>query len=494
MIAAVATMMSLAAGAQTMLPRSTPAAEGVEAKAITNFFDSLMTLDQTTMHHVMVLRHGKVIAEMHPAPFRQADVHTLYSESKTFTSLAVGLCVDDGLLRVTDRVINFFPGDVPDTISQNLADMTIRDLLTMTAGIKPDWNFRAVSLDWEKTFLAKWVAHKPGTKYQYDSMATYMLSAIVQRVTGKTVLQLLQNRLFDAMDIHDAQWELSPKGVCTGGWGLRISAESQVKMGQLLLQKGMWNGRQLISQNWVEEASKKQVQPYKDGTTAHEKSPGYGYQIWRSAWPGSFRADGAFGQYVMVLPNEDMVVLINGMGFKTPSELKYIWTQLMPGVKDGPIAANAKDQKQLDRFCATAALPVVKGKATPKSLIGKTITVGEGANKVSVTFDAAGQLHYTHADHSVTAANGKWLYETTAQQPHYSITPQDCFSGLKQEFTTAAEFGWNGKKLTIETYWVDFITEETIEITLLDDGNAHLYIKHNFDNKKPKINTTLPLK
>ncbi|MDO4511089.1 MAG: serine hydrolase [Bacteroidales bacterium] len=470
------------------LQRSTPAAEGVEAKAVTAFFDSLMHITDTEMHHVMVLRHGKVIGELHPAPFHGRDGHTLYSESKTFTAIAVGLCVDDNLLRVTDRIITFFPDKLPSPVSENLAKMTIHDVLTMQSGIKPDWNFRSNTTDWVRKYLSIPVADAPGTKYQYDSMCTFLLSAIVQRVTGKTMMELLTERIFKPLGITDAQWEQSPYGVNTGGWGLRLSAESQVKVGQLLLQKGEWNGEQLVSKQWVETASARQVYPYQKGTAAHKKSPGYGYQIWMSEYEGSYRADGALGQYMVMIPKKDMVVLINGASFNTEPELKHIWNVLMPGVKDAALAEDAAAQKALEDYAAKAALPSPKGKATAKKWAGKTVTVGKGTKALEIKFKADGSLQYRFDGRTVVASQGKWFKAIMAQTPPYSITPVAAFKGLKQAFTTASTFAWKGNELTIQTYWTDFISGETITVKFVDATHATITVKRNY-LKKPFITT-----
>ena len=177
------------------LPRSTPAAEGVSTQAVVRFIDSLMAVPRTHVHHVMVLRHGRVVAEVHPAPFRAEDSHTLYSCSKTFVALAVGKAIDENRLRLTDRVAAFFPERLPDSIGANLAAMTVRDLLVMASGITPDWEMRNSHPDWISTWLAKPVK-EPGKNFAYDSLSTFLLSAIVQRVTGMTTLQYLQSRFF----------------------------------------------------------------------------------------------------------------------------------------------------------------------------------------------------------------------------------------------------------------------------------------------------------
>ena len=173
------------------LPRSTPAAQGIEPQALARFIEALMAVPETDIHHVMVARHGHVVAEMHPAPFRAQDGHTLYSASKTFASMAVGIAIDENRLRLTDRVATFFPEQLPDTITARLAQMTVADLLTMRSGVKPDWTMRNNESDWVRSWLAKPVDDEPGTRFQYDSMCTFMLSAILQRFTGRTILDYL---------------------------------------------------------------------------------------------------------------------------------------------------------------------------------------------------------------------------------------------------------------------------------------------------------------
>lgn len=246
-------LLSLSVHAQVNeLQRSTPEAEGVPSKAIIALFDSLTALPKTDIHSVMVLRHGKVIGEIYPAPFAPEYRHTMYSCSKTFVGAAVGLAVADNRLRLTDRVGAFFPELLPDSVSVNLADMTVRDLLTMTSGITTDWNMRNLTPDWIRTYLAKPVK-VPGKKFEYDSICSYVLSAIVQKVTGMTLLDYLKLKLFTPMNITEVAWEVSPEGYNTGGWGLHIQSESLAKFGLLLLNHGVWEGKQLLPASWVEQ-------------------------------------------------------------------------------------------------------------------------------------------------------------------------------------------------------------------------------------------------
>ena len=239
------------------LERSTPEAEGVPSGAVIALMDSLMGLPKTDIHSVMVLRHGKVIAEAYPAPFAPEYRHTVFSCSKTFVSAAVGLAISENRLRLTDRVASFFSDQLPDSISANLADMTVRNLLNMTSGVTPDWNMRNVRTDWIKGYLGKQVK-VPGEHFDYDSMSSYILSAIVQKVTGMKVLDYLRMKLFEPMHITDISWEVSPEGINTGGWGVYIQSESLAKFGQLLLNRGDGKGKQLLPAGWVYQIMAKQ--------------------------------------------------------------------------------------------------------------------------------------------------------------------------------------------------------------------------------------------
>ncbi|MGZ8554329.1 MAG: serine hydrolase domain-containing protein, partial [Chitinophagaceae bacterium] len=243
--------------AQTIaIPRSTPEAEAVSSKGIIKFLDA-MDKSENEMHSLMILRHGKVIAEGWWRPYRPDLKHTLYSLSKSFTSTAVGFAVSENRLTVNDKVISFFPDKLPEKISDYLAQLTVKDLLSMSVGQDPDPTFAVASkdTDWVKSFFAVPILNKPGTVFLYNSMATYMLSAIVQKLTGQKIVDYLKPRLFTPLGIKGMDWETDLMGVNTGGWGLRLKTEDIARFGQLFLQKGKWNGKQILPASWVTEAT-----------------------------------------------------------------------------------------------------------------------------------------------------------------------------------------------------------------------------------------------
>ena len=235
---------------------STPEAEGISSSAIMDFVDALEREQKDAIHSIMLRRHGKIIAEGWWAPFNEESPHMLYSLSKSFTSTAIGMAQDEGLLSIDDPVISFFPEETPEEPSDNLKTMRIRDLLKMNSGHQLNTSGRMrEGKTWVEGFLVLEVQHKPGTHFVYNSGATYMLSAIIQKVTGLTLLDYLTPRLFEPLGIENPTWESDPEGINMGGWGLSVTTEDISKLGQLYLQKGMWNGKQLISKAWVEEAT-----------------------------------------------------------------------------------------------------------------------------------------------------------------------------------------------------------------------------------------------
>lgn len=319
-------------------PRSTPEEQGVDSKSIVKLINEIGK-SEIQFHSIMIVRHGNVIAEGWWDPYKPEYKHQLYSLSKSFTSTGVGLAVKEGLLSVEDKVISFFPEDLPDEVSPNLDSLTVKDLLTMSAGhdVVPMNAMRETEgVSWVKTFLAAPIQNEPGTKFLYNTSATYMLSAIIQKKTGKNLIEFLTPRLFEPLNITDVDWMESPEGIKTGGYGLRIKTEDIAKLGQLYLQKGKWEGEEILTEQWVADATSKQIEsrPQSDEYDAtNDWAQGYGYQFWRNSTEG-FRADGAFGQFSIVMPDKDMVVAITGESFDMGDSMKLIWKNLLPGVKD----------------------------------------------------------------------------------------------------------------------------------------------------------------
>ncbi len=321
------------------LPRvSTPASiqEAVDAVLAADAADESVKFES-----IMILKHGKVVFEDWYGDAAADKPHAMHSVSKSFTATAVGMAVDEGLLKVTDKLVDFFPDKLPEEVSDNLKAVTVHDLLTMNCGHETECRRGD---DWVESFLAHPVTKTPGTWYCYNSMGTYMLSAIVTKLTGEKIVDYLDSRLFQPLHIEKPEWQESPQGINAGGWGMFIKTEDMAKFGQLFLQKGEWNGKQLVSQEWVAEASKYQVPSVPAGSRpdnvaekglTKENSTfmlGYGYQMWMCP-EGAFRADGARGQYVMVYPDADAVIAVTADSANLQAEQDLIYKYLFPAVK-----------------------------------------------------------------------------------------------------------------------------------------------------------------
>jgi CubicO group peptidase (beta-lactamase class C family) len=349
-----------ARGANMPLPRSTPEAQGISSQAIRDYFAAADKLN--TLHSFMLVRHGHVIAEAWWKPEAPDKPHLLHSLSKSFNSTAVGLAIAEGKLSLDDPVLKFFPADAPAEVSDNLKAMKVRDLLTMTCGhdTEPKAVGGAPSV---KQFLAHPVLHPPGTHFQYNTMGSYTLSAIVTKVTGQTTLEFLKPRLFEPLGIENPEWDASPEGYSLGGYGLKLCTEDIAKFGQLYLQKGKWNGRQLIPEKWVEQATSKQVP--NDGES-HSKIgidwvQGYGFQFWRCTH-NAFRGDGANGQLCVVIPDKDAVIAITADTGNFQGEMNAIWDKLYPAFQAQALPDDVAGQEKLKQEIANLeAHPAKKG-------------------------------------------------------------------------------------------------------------------------------------
>ncbi|OWK35582.1 serine hydrolase domain-containing protein [Fimbriiglobus ruber] len=328
--------------ADVALPRSTPEAQGVSSEVVRAFVEAA-DKDVTTMHSFMLVRHGHVVAEGWWKPQTPETPHVLHSLSKSFTSTAVGLAIEEGKLSLDDEVLKFFPDMGPEKPSDKLQAMRVRDLLTMSTGHETEPK-RSAEIPWVKAFLTHPVPHKPGTHFLYNSMGTYMLSAIVQKVTGQTVLDYLKPRLFDPLGIKDPKWDTSPQGISTGGWGLYVRTEDIAKFGQLYLQKGKWQGKQLVPAAWIELATSRQMSNGSNPKSDWEQ--GYGFQFWRCRH-GAFRGDGANGQFCVVLPEQDAVVAITADTRDMRAELNVVWDKLLPAFQAKPLSENKAEQDKL---------------------------------------------------------------------------------------------------------------------------------------------------
>lgn len=300
--------------------RGLPRASYPGSEAFDKVFFDVWSKGTNELHSLMVLKDGKVIYEQYETGHGPEELHILWSASKTFTATAVGFACQDGILTVQDKVVDYFtPEELPEEISPWLAQMTVHDLLIMSSGIGADLREktrRREDLDWARETLCSPVRFEPGTLFEYNSMDTYLLAVIVSRAVGKSLEAYLNEKLFRPLGIRKWVWEKSPQGYNTGGWGLFLRLEDFAKMGQFMLQKGVWNGRRLLNEAWFDQAMSPQILQYQGRGMSEEWiasrsgddwNQGYGYQMW-CCTHGSYRLDGAWSQYCVIMPDKNAVV------------------------------------------------------------------------------------------------------------------------------------------------------------------------------------------
>ena len=369
------------------------------------------------LHSFMVYKNSGVAAEAWWAPYRPELGHTLFSASKTYTGLAIGFAVEEGLLSLDDRVVSFFPEYLPSRHCENMEKMQIRHLLTMSTGFASDphdFNWprpddilaRSPScfhqeqvldpVDWVRNFFEHYVAYEPGTEFVYCTHASYLMAVIVQKVTGRTAFDYLKEKLFDPLGITNVSWEQGPQGYNVGGWGLMLTTEDLLKTGVFLLQKGQWEGRQLLSRDWVEHATTVQIPMH---SSSNPEMAGYGYQIWVDSREKAFSLRGACGQVCTVFPELGAVVAYTAgtNGPEREAIENLIWNTLVPGMKSPGYSAEGRaawerEQQRMAGF----RIPVPAGKpsweAACREASGKRYLLGDNRlNWNAITFRFAEQ-------------------------------------------------------------------------------------------------------
>jgi CubicO group peptidase (beta-lactamase class C family) len=417
---------SLAADqARSPLPRSSPEAQGVTSAGLLEFVEAAdKNID--SMNSVMVLRHGHVVAEGWWTPYNAESPHSLYSLSKSFTSTAVGLAVAEGKLSVDDEVLKFFPDEAPASPSNNLKAMRVSDLLRMSTGHQTEPG-RTPLQPWTKTFLAQPVPNKPGTHFLYNTSGTYMLSAIVQKATGMTVLDYLKPRLFDPLGIENPTWEASPQGISAGGYGLSIRTEDIARFGQLYLQDGKWEGKQLVPAHWVQAATARQTS--NGSNPKSDWDQGYGYQFWRCR-NGAYRGDGAFGQYCIVIPDQQAVVAITSGVKDMQAVLNLVWDKLLPSIRRTDMTPDDESRKKLEHKLAGLTLRPEDGSGSPGAASKKKYEFPSNGRKletVALEKDEKGDLvtivaRFDGVERRIPCARGAWkrarlAYGSMPEQP-----------------------------------------------------------------------------
>ena len=345
----------------TSLPRSTPEQQGVDPRALVRLLDALEIDARIEMHGLVVLRHGHVVAEGWWAPYTPARPHLVYSISKSFAMTAALLAHDEGVLDLGDTVVSHFPELDAEVTDPRSRATTFRHLAAMASGHDRDLQDEVTARFADEPvrgLLTIPPDAEPGTLFAYNQLCTYALASAVQRVTGQRLTAYLRPRLFDPLGIGEVGWHDHPVGRELGFSGLHARTEDLAKLGQLFLQGGRWRDRQLLPAELVAEATRKHV----DNAAQQENvdwQQGYGWQFWIARH--GYRGDGAFGQFCVVLPEQDAVVAITGCTEAMQAVLDVLWTELLPGLGSTP--GTPAGSSELTSRLASLSLPPCAGRA-----------------------------------------------------------------------------------------------------------------------------------
>lgn len=429
-----------------------PESVGVDSKGILSWVLALEEAKLET-HGLVMLRHGERIAEGWWHPYTPETPHILHSLSKSFTSTAVGFAVSEGLLTVEDPVASFFPDKLPDELTPHAQAMRVKHLLMMSTGHKADFTDTAFGRqdgDWVRNFFEHPPEEAPGSLFVYNNMATYMCSAIVTKVTGLSAHDYLMPRLFTPLGMGNPFWTACPKGNSSGAFGLRLTTEQISRFGQFLLQKGMWEGRQLLPATWVEEASSTQIISAgfddKEDTPANEWNRGYGYQFWKCL-DGSYRADGAFGQICIISEKYDIVLAFNSGMNDVGKALGLVWENIWPNLSDGALPENPEALAALRSKLATLAIAGPEGDTSAEVVqrwqakLPERVSFAMGENTLQIRqmdLMVAGDVVTLEAENpgvrsTVKGAFGRWEPGTVNLFIGIAEAPGDAASGYVAE-------------------------------------------------------------
>jgi CubicO group peptidase (beta-lactamase class C family) len=433
------------------LVRSTPEREDVDPRTIVAFLDAVEKKG-FELHSFMLCRGSHVFAEAWWSPYRPGRRHMLHSVTKSVASMGVGLAIEQGHFDLDTPVISFFPDDLPSRISPNLKMMTVRHLLTMTTGHATgisggEW--RATRTSWVKEFFKEPVVEQPGNRFIYSSASSYMLSAIVQKTTGRTLRDYVNEFVFRHLDIDNFAWDLSPEGITSGGNGLSLTTEAMAKIGILHLQRGDWRGRQVLPKAWVEAATSlhlkdvwmgvfdgKRTQVGGEGS-AHaggERHHGYGYHWWMGP-DGAYYAYGIFGQFCVVLPHANAVIALTA-AVPAPETrlLDLVWSELATALAQRQVSSDGAAVALLTKRLANPAFtpPPYRPSRLQKEISGGTYLFESNADDAvscSLTFTEDACLFVltdARGTHTVKAGLGFWIEgqtTMTGNKLHHEYQP-----------------------------------------------------------------------
>jgi CubicO group peptidase (beta-lactamase class C family) len=468
-----------------------PESVGIDSTALQDFY---RRLDESGIefHHVSIARHGNIIAQGSWAPYQAKYPHMTHSLTKLFTNTAVGIACDEGLFSLDDKVADFFPDEVKGITDEKVFRMTVRDLITMRSGhahLISGNKWRPIKTSWVAEFFKEPLAYEPGTHFQYTSATSYILSAIVQKVTGMTTFEYLSEKLLKDMHFGYMTWDKCPHGICSGGNGITATNLDALKMGLLYLNDGVWNGKRYLSHAWIQEAMVDSCKLNPD--------TGYGFHLCNEN--GIISSGGIFGQTVVMVPKYDMVISINAAHpGNRPNALDesmrvLLEKYLFPIVQDERLPENKKAYEELQRYLEHLSLPVPQNSSSEEvnSEWSGTYQTEDNVDHIScLSFDFAKDcLTFQMTDHrgihTVVCGLNRWIYSEssmTGNYLHHQYQPE-CT-------TVAGRFIPTGKNSFVMKWaWVEMTFVDTISCRV--EGNKVFFKRfvnvNTQDTERPEV-------
>lgn len=460
--------------------RITPAEAGLDPRCIISMMDR-MERQGIDLTGFMLLRHGKLLCEAAWAPYTSDQLRTVYSLSKTFTSMAVGIAWGEGRIGLDEKVADIFSDEIGRAgipAGPELSALTVRHLLTMSTGQEQEpFHQPDAWADMVTAFLKEPFHEVPGTVFRYNTAATYMLSAILNR-KGIDLETYLQEKLFTPMGITGTRWLRDPKGICTGGFGLSLYLSVIAGLGQLILQEGNWEGRQLIPKEYIALATSRQIRNGDDPKS--EWAQGYGFQMWMCRY-GAFRGDGMYGQLCLIHPATGTVLAMNAVTDDMQGEMNAYFDEVLLQFQDAPLPEDEQAMHELEERLKglryKRELPEDDGSVLPQQLCRIDLPLAdffslhlEAAGDRLVLTDETGKVRYE-------ADRGSW------RTIRRSVHCDPLFTKDPRETPAMGCWAMHQGSLIVKVYEPEFVEEDTLVLTPEADG---VYVKLS--------NTTIPAK
>ena len=448
--------------------RITPAQAGLNPRCIINMMDR-MEREHINLTSFLLLRHGKVLCEAFYEPYVPDQLRTVYSLSKTFTSMAIGIASGEGKIDLDEKITDLFAeeiekGGIP--VGKELASLTVRHLLRMSTGQEnepnggdPDWD------DMVSAFLRTPFHEMPGEVFRYNTMATYMLSASLKK-KGIDLETYLEEKLLTPMGISGTRWLRDPRGICTGGFGFSLYPEVIAKLGQMILQGGVWKGKQLVPKEYIDMATSKQIENGDDSNS--DWAQGYGYQMWRCRH-NAVRGDGMYGQLCIIHKETDTVLAMTAVTGDMQGEMNGYYDEVLLHYQNEPLPEDEEAMTELNARLEglhyTRPLPEDDGSAVPDLLKKINLPLASFFDlSLSIEGDA---LILTDKEGEVRYQAERGKRSKICRRVH--CTP---FYPEKNNVDTPVIGAWGMKdgSLVVKVYEIEFLEEDTITLTPKEDS------------------------